>query len=187
MTNPVALLPLDNNGVLVQLPGVPLGGQPSVNGSLVLGIGTRSNNAPSGVTAYPADSTAEFTTVFNGVTAANSFIDSGSNALYFSGPASLPDCGGNFTGFYCPAQALGTALNLSATNLGAFGSPSGAVPFRIGNFVSLTNTGNNVFSEVGGSEFGGFDWGLPFFFGRNVFVGLDGTSSSLGSGPYWAY
>jgi hypothetical protein len=83
--NPVALLPVDNNGVLVQLPAVPLGGVPSVNGSLVLGIGTQSNNTPSAVTAYPANSLAEFDTTFNGVTYTNSFIDSGSNGLFFVG------------------------------------------------------------------------------------------------------
>jgi hypothetical protein len=182
--NPVALLPQDNNGVLVQLPSVPLGGVPSVNGSLLLGIGTRSNNSPAAVTAYPANSIGEFTTTFNSVSYTTSFIDSGSNGLYFSAPASLlPVCSFPNTSFYCP---LATTL-LSATNAGAFGSPSGQVPFQIGNFSSLTSTANNVFREIGGTGASGFDWGLPFFFGRNVFVGIEGTSSSLGSGPYWAY
>ena len=184
VTNPVALLPQDNNGVLVQLQGVPLGGTPSLNGSLILGIGTRTNNAPAGVTAFPANSAAEFTTTFNGVSSGSSFIDSGSNGLYFSAPASLlPDCGGSDTGYFCPAATV----SLSATDTGALGSPSGTVPFYIGNFNSLITTSNNVFSEVGGSEVGGFDWGLPFFFGKNVYLGFDGTSSGLGSGPYWAY
>ena len=184
--NPVALLPQDNNGVLVQLPSIPLGGVPSVDGSLVLGIGTRSNNTPAGATTYPANSVGEFTTVFNGVTFANSFIDTGSNGLYFTDPASLlPLCPAPNNSFYCPA----TTTSLSATNTGAFGSPSGTVPFQIGNFNSLFGTSNRVFSEVGGGGIGGgmFDWGLPFFFGRNVFIGIEGKSSSQGTGPYWAY
>ena len=182
--NPVALLPLDNNGVLVQLPGVPLGGAPSVDGSLILGIGTRPNNTPAGVTTYPASPVGEFTTVFNGVTLTNSFLDTGSNGLYFDAPASLlPLCPAPNTSFYCPA----TTTSLSATNRGAFGSPSGVVSFRIGNFNSLFSSSNHVFSEVGGSGIGGFDWGLPFFLGRNVFIGIEGTSSSQGVGPYWAY
>lgn len=182
--NPVALLPQDNNGMLVQLPGVPLGGAPSVNGSLVLGIGTQSNNIPATVTAFPANSVGEFTTTFNGVSMTNSFIDSGSNGLYFNAPASLlPLCPSPNAGFYCPA----TTTSLSATNTGAFGTPSGPVLFQIGNFNSLIRTSNRVFSEIGGSGFGGFDWGLPFFFGRNVFIGIEGTSSSQGTGPYWAY
>ncbi|HEY4744239.1 MAG TPA: DUF3443 domain-containing protein, partial [Desulfuromonadaceae bacterium] len=180
--NPVALLPQDNNGVLVQLPGIPLGGVSSVNGSLVLGIGTRANNMPAGVTAYPANSGGDFTTIFNGATLTTSFIDSGSNGLFFAA-SQLPLCPSPNTGFYCPAATT----SLSATNVGAFGSPSGPVPFQIGNFASLINSSSNVFSEVGGPDSGGFDWGLPFFFGRNVFVGIEGRSTSLGSGPYWAY
>ena len=35
---------------------------------------------------------------------------------------------------------------------------------------------------------GGFDWGLPFFFGRNVFVAIQGQSTRPGgTAPYWAY
>ncbi|HEY6837619.1 MAG TPA: DUF3443 family protein, partial [Geobacteraceae bacterium] len=77
--NPVASLPVDNNGVLVQLPTVAPGGAPSDNGQLVLGIGTQTNNTPNGVTTFPASPfTGEFTTVFNGTAFTNSFIDSGS-------------------------------------------------------------------------------------------------------------
>ena len=45
--NPVSLLSVDNNGVIVELPSIPYGGQPSVDGYLVLGIGTQTNNIPS--------------------------------------------------------------------------------------------------------------------------------------------
>jgi hypothetical protein len=186
--NPVALLPLDNNGILVQLPSVPLGGVPSLDGSLVLGIGTRSNNTPASfaVTAYPANSSGDFTTNFNSTSLPTSFIDSGSNGLYFDAPATLiAPCPSPDSAFYCPA----TTATLVATNTGASGSPRGTVTFRIGNFDSLKNSPNNVFSEVGGSGIGSgsFDWGLPFFFGKNIFIGIEGTSSVLGSGPYWAY
>ena len=182
--NPVALLPQDNNGVLVQLPDVPPGGVPSVNGTLVLGIGTQANNTPAAVTTFPTNAVGNFTTTFNGASFSNSFIDSGSNGLFFTAPASLLSlCPASNTGFYCPAATT----SLSATNTGAFGSPSGPVPFQIGNLNALISSGNNVFSEVGGNGIGGFDWGLPFFYGRNVFVGFEGRSSTLGSGPYWAY
>lgn len=181
--NPVAMLPDDNNGVILKLPTVPLGGLPSVDGSLVLGIGTQSNNTPGNVTAYATDLNGEFTTKFNGKTYYSSFIDSGSNALYFKGPSSLPDCSSSYAGWFCPASTT----SLSAVNVGASGYPSGTVPFQIGNFRSLYNSSSNVFVEIGGSYSGGFDWGLPFFLGRDVYVGFEGRSSSLGVDTYWAY
>ena len=187
--NPVALLPQDNNGVIVQLPGVPSGGAPSVNGSLVLGIGTRSNNAPSGVAAYTVNQVGEFSTTFN-ATSYVGILDTGSNGLFFNPPPAttgqLPNCPGGNAVWFCPS----TTLDLSATNTGASGSPSGTVPFQIGNFESLfTSPGSNkVFNDIGGRTPGSlFDWGLPFFLGRNVFAGIEGKGSGLGTGPYWAY
>lgn len=182
--NPVSLLPQDNNGVIVQLPKVPQGGLTSVNGYLLLGIGTRSNNAPSGVKAYAADQNGEFTTNFKG-TSYSSFIDSGSNGLFFPSPAGnlLPDCPSPNSAWFCPSSIT----SLSATNTAASGSPSEVVSFQIGNFDILSASSNNVFVEIGGDDPSEFDWGLPFYFGRNIYVGLEGRDSSLGSGPYWAY
>jgi hypothetical protein len=179
--NPVALLPQDNNGILVQLPSVPAGGASAVPGLLVLGIGTQTNNMPSGVTTYPANFIGEFTTIFNGTSFTNSIIDTGSNGLFFYDPA-LTVCS---TFWFCPP----TTTTLTATNRGAGGTPSGQVQFTIGNATNLFNSGNNVFAELGGPVpvQDGFDWGLPFFLGRNVFVGIEGKASSLGTGPYWAY
>ncbi len=180
--NPVALLPADNNGVIVQLPGLQLGGVPSVNGSLVLGIGTQSNNTPSGVTMYPANQLGEFMTTFNGFPY-GSFIDTGSNGLFFPSSGLLPNCPSPNSAWFCPSSTT----SFSATNAGSSGSPSGAVAFQIGNFDSLISSPNRVFVEIGGNFPGNFDWGLPFFLGRNVYVGIEGKKSSLGSGPYWAY
>lgn len=184
--NPAALLPRDNNGVIVQLPGVPPGGTSSVDGNLILGIGTQSNNVPASVTVYSASATTgEFTTRFSGRTY-NSFIDSGSNGLFFTPPAAsqLTNCPFPNTGWFCPASTL----SLSATNTGASGAPSGAVPFLIGNLEDLTlNSSIKVFAEIGGTFRSNFDWGLPFFFGRTVVIGYKGSASSLGNGPYWAY
>jgi hypothetical protein len=182
--NPVALLPIDNNGLIVKLPSVPSGGSHSVNGSLVLGIGTRSNNVPPKVTTYPANQYGEFITIFDGNTY-SSFIDSGSNILFFPSPSSslLPDCAPPDSDLYCPSAIK----SFTATNTGAFGFPSGVVSFKIDNFERLISSSNNVFSDIGGNDVGEFDWGLPFYLGRDVYLGIDGTLSSLGNGPYWAY
>ena len=187
--NPVALLPGDNNGVVVQLPGVPAGGSISVNGQLLLGIGNHSNNTPSAeVTAYAADDNpaddnyGEFLTTFNG-TPLYSFLDTGSNGLFFPALSSLPGCGSYNSGWFCPSSLV----NLSATNEGASGSPSGAVSFQIGNCDSLFSSSNMVFPDIGGDCPGEFDWGIPFHLGRTVYVGIENQSSTLGTGPYWAY
>jgi hypothetical protein len=184
VSNPVAALPVDNNGVLVQLPPLPAGGAGSASGLLILGIGTQANNMPSGVTAYGADQRAEFTTTLNGIQYA-SFIDTGSNGLFFPSPSAtqLPACPTPNAPWFCPPATTG----FSATTTGASGSPSGIVSFLIGNADSLFSTSNQVFGELGGSAVNSFDWGLPFFFGRSVFIGINGTKSSLGTGPYWAY
>jgi hypothetical protein len=185
--NPVAHFAVDNNGVILQLPTIPLGGTPSVNGILILGIGTQSNNTPPGVTTYPASPSGDFTTVFNGITFGQSFIDSGSNGLFFdaSSVATLPACtAGIGNGWFCPSSTQ----SLSATNRGFAGSPSGVVSFQIGNASSLFSSSNNVFIELGAPSPGtSFDWGLPFFLGRSVCVGVEGKTSGLGTGPYWAY
>jgi hypothetical protein len=188
--NPVSLLPLDNNGVIVQLPSVPLGGATAVNGILILSIGTRSNNKPpAGVTVYPADPTyGEFITVFNGNTYSESFIDSGSNGLFFDA-SSIKTCTIKSEVWFCPTSIQ----SLSATTKGYTGSPSGVVSFQIGNASPLLSSSNNVFIELGApytsdnTSYTSFDWGLPFFLGRSVYVGIDGQTSTLGTGPYWAY
>jgi hypothetical protein len=184
--NPVAALSVDNNGVIVEISSVALGGVTSVNGSLILGIGTQTNNQPpTTVTEYPADPIyGQFTTIFNGETFTDAcFIDSGSNGLFFDDPMIAPcSPSSSGSGFFCPSSTL----SLSATNSGYSGSPTGTVSFEIGNATTLLDTSNNVFIELGANS-SDFDWGLPFFFGRNVYVGIEGTSSSLGAGPYWAY
>jgi len=192
--NPVSLLPLDNNGVMMRLPAVALGGATSIQGYLFLGIDTRSNNTSSGVTIYPADSTyGEFITVFpatGGNTYSSSFIDTGSNGLFFDAGSvsTLTTCiSGNAKGWYCPSSTL----SLSATTEGYLGTPSGGVSFQIGDASTLYNSSYNVFSELGApydaDASGYFDWGLPFFMGRDVYVGIEEKTSSLGTGPYWTY
>ena len=186
VTNPVSMLAQDNNGVIVQLPAVALGGVASLSGQLLLGIGTKSNNSPSGVTIYPADSNGDFTTIFNSSVLSDSFIDSGSNGLFFYASTNLlTQCTGDDSGWYCPQ----TVESLSATNKGYDSTTGVLANFMIGNADSLFNSGNSAFSELGGTApaGSGIDWGLPFFYGKSIYVGIENTVSSLGTGPYWAF
>jgi len=184
VANPVALFASDNNGVIVELPAVS-GAEASVSGSLVFGIGTQSNNGLGGATVYTAPGFV-FTTTYSGHTYPGSFVDSGSNGLFFANTTGIVECSTDM-GFYCPS----TTLNLSATNQGANGA-SGPVNFSIANAQTLfSNANDHAFGDLGGptptSNADYFDWGLPFFFGHNVFTAIEGKSTPGGAGPYWAY
>jgi|HubBroStandDraft_6_1064221.scaffolds.fasta_scaffold44815_2 hypothetical protein len=183
--NPVVLFAKDNNGVIIELPAVS-GAETSVSGSLIFGIGTESNNGLGSATVYTIDpSTGNFTTVFNGTSYADaSFIDSGSNALYFldSNTTGIPTCT-DASFWYCPTATQ----NLSATNQGTNGA-SGSVNFVVANADTLTaNLSTGVANGLAGPDPGTFDWGLPFFYGRNVYTAIEGQNTPAGAGPYWAY
>jgi Protein of unknown function (DUF3443) len=184
--NPVSLFATDNNGVIVELPAVS-GAEATVSGSLVFGIGTESNNGLSGATVYTVDpTTGNFTTAFNGTTYTDeSFIDSGSNGYFFPDPSISPcPSSSGAGGFYCPS---GTA-NLSATNQGTTVG-SGTVNFSVADAETLfdNNPNDAAFGDLGGPATDMFDWGLPFFYGRNVYVAIDGTTAPGGTTPFWAY
>jgi hypothetical protein len=185
VVNPVAFFATDNNGVIVELPAVTAPAA-SLNGSLVFGIGTQSNNGLNGATVFTLDSGGNFTTTFNNQSFSQSFLDTGSNAFFFSNTTTtkIPVCT-DATFFYCPSSTQ----NLSALTRGANGT-SATVKFSVANADSLFKSNPNafVFGNLGGpNSLGGFDWGLPFFYGRNVFTAIEGKSTPGGIGPYWAF
>ncbi|MGH9376826.1 MAG: DUF3443 family protein, partial [Terriglobia bacterium] len=181
--NPVWLFPQDNNGVLISLPSIPPGGAPTVSGSLIFGIGTQSDNALGSASVYTTDSNGNFSTTFNGSAYSGSFLDTGSNGIFFldSSTIDLPACT-DAPGFSCPSSTV----SYTATNTGTNGA-SGQVAFSIANADSLFNSANSAFNDLGGPDTGEFDWGLPFFFGRNVFIAINTQNTPAGTGPYWAY
>jgi hypothetical protein len=182
LQNPVWLFSSDNNGLVIQLPAVALGGTATVNGSMIFGIGTQGNNGLGAAKVQTLDASGNFTTLFNGQTYTGSFIDSGSNGLFFLDPSTtgIPTCP-DISDFYCPPRTQ----SLSATTLGT-NNLTQTVAFSIGNADQL-NGRFTAFSELGGPNPGSFDWGLPFFFGRSVFVSIDGQTAPGGTSPYWAY
>jgi hypothetical protein len=187
VVNPVTMFTTDNNGVLVSLPSVPDGGTSTVSGSLVFGIGTQSNNQLNGATVYQVPNSGsnagDFTTIFNGTAMSQSFIDSGSNGYFFS--SSIPTCSGQNSKWFCPSPSPD---NLTAQNQGVNMTSPVTVNFTLENASNLFNSGFVAFSTLGGpGQSNSFDWGLPFFFGRNVFTAIDGANTPGGTGPYFAY
>jgi hypothetical protein len=193
--NPVVGFATDNNGVIIEMQSVD-GEAATASGSMIFGIGTQSNNALGSATIYPINGNGFFTTTFNSQTLGESFIDSGSNGYFFP-DSSIPQCAQNSVafGFYCP----NSTLNLSAQNA-AQGGTQNTVNFSVDNAVNdfdnfgsdtafANLAGPNGDSNCGSGTACGFDWGLPFFFGRNVYVSIDGQSVPSGApaAPWWAY
>ena len=183
LQNPVPLFPSDNNGLLIDLPPVSAAGASSLAGSLIFGVATRSNNQSNGAAALSTDSFGLFTTVLSGQVLDASFVDSGSNADYFPS-ATLATCSEpKYNGFYCASRSFPvTQRGLNLT--------SKAFTFSVANAASLfADSSKTVLPGLSGpsGNSASFDWGLPFFYGRRVFFGIDGQTSSLGVGPYYAY
>jgi len=179
--NPVTLFATDNNGVILELPAAA-NPAPSLSGSMVFGIGTQSNNGLGNAQVFLIDDSGNFSTTYKGQSYP-AFIDSGSNAYFFldSATTGLPTCGDN-SGFYCPSSTSTVSATPSS------GSPAAPITFSVGNADSLfSNSADAVFALVAGPNPGTFDWGLPFFFGPNVFTAIDGRSTPAGTGPFWAF
>jgi Protein of unknown function (DUF3443) len=185
VANPVALFATDNNGVIVELPAVSAP-EASLSGSLVFGIGTQSNNGLGAARVFTLDANGNFTTTLNGQSLMGSFLDTGSNAFFFSTSTAtrIPVCT-DATFFYCPSSTQ----SFSAVDQGINGT-SATISFSVANADSLfkSNPSAFVFGTLGGpNSHGGFDWGLPFFYGRNVFTAIEGKTTPGGIGPYWAF
>jgi hypothetical protein len=185
LPNPVTLFATDNNGVIIELPAAP-SPEATLSGWLVFGIGTQSNNGLNGATVYTTNANGNFTTTYNHNSYNQSFIDSGSNGIYFLTPTQtgIPTCS-DMSDFYCPSSTE----NLSATNQGT-NAGSGQVTFSVANADDLVSANPNaaVLGQLAGPNTeAGFDWGLSFFYGRNVYTAIEGANTPAGPGPYWAY
>lgn len=186
VTNPVTRFAANNNGLVVQLPAVPTTGAARVDGSLVFGIGTQTNNTLGGASVFALSTlTGGMMTFYKGQALDHSFLDTGSNALFFS-DSSFPPCGNTLgNGFYCAAASQ----SLTATIQGINGVNAN-VSFSVANADALLATGASAFSNIAAPVWSSrtFDWGLPFFFGRRVFVAIeDATVPGAGNGPFVAF
>jgi Protein of unknown function (DUF3443) len=192
--NPVAHFAVNNNGTIVSLPALPDLGAGTAKGRLVFGIGTQANNQiPPSATMIFADpnpanaSYLYFTTAAGGAAFVDSYIDSGSNALFFD-DATLPKGCQSSTasagGWYCPPAVV----RRIATVTDAFGATA-PVDYSVANADGLFGTSSVAFATLAGSAGQGastFVWGLPFFYGRSVFTSIWGQALSP-NGPWNAF
>jgi hypothetical protein len=209
--NPVAALPAGfNNGVVLKMPAISANnpGAQTAQGELVLGIDV--NNLPPnrvylGVNTS-SNSYLSIKTVFNGHTFDNSYLDTGTNGMFFH-DTSIPACDLTpsqtetvFSYWYCPAT---TRAGLSANLFDGDGDPLIDTPvtvtFQIANYARLSLTNNTAFSDLAGAVNGRdtvhntyvadtttFAWGMPFFYGKQVTMSIWQQPGSL-SGPWYAW
>lgn len=190
MPNPVTFFATDNNGAIIQLPAVPAAGAANVTGTLTFGIDTQANNASGAQTVLTVNLMAELLMTYKSQSLANSFIDSGSNGIYFN-DSSITNCTAPPTDptsqivqFYCPTATLAETVSLTGMN----GIMANNLPFSVGNAEMISNT-VDAFPPLAGKNpnVGSFDFGLPFFYGRRVAVAIQGETTTAGTGPYIAF
>lgn len=195
LQNPVAHFAVDNNGSMLVLPAIPETGASMVRGRLVMGIGTQANNqlaATARVAYVDTDPQSAgylyVTTTANGRSYPSSYIDSGSNGLFFDDPAIATGCSSNVAAaaskWYCPSspwRQLATLHDAAGT--------STTVDLAIVSADLLFSTSNVAFAGLGGTPGAGNDgfvWGLPFFYGRTVATSIWGQPLAV-NGPWWAF
>ncbi|WP_427913577.1 DUF3443 family protein [Ramlibacter sp. MMS24-I3-19] len=174
VVNPVAMLATHNNGAALVVQQVPAGGATTLEGALVLGIGTSDNNQLGAAQVLAMDSRYQLTTLYKGRRYPTT-IDTGANALFIP-DGELPVCGALF----CPPQRTTLQAQLQ--------SPSGAqrdVTLAVEALATLAP--GAVAGNLGQSDAAAVTLGLPFFFGRTVFVALKDAATPAGPGPYWAF
>lgn len=177
VANPIAAMSLDNNGLVVKLPEIPVAGAKSVIGSLFFGVETQANNLLGSARLFTLDFDNTFFIRYAGVTDIG-FIDSGSNGIFFDSNLALCSDGV----FYCPSSVQTETVEVIGLN-----NRRASVSFNIGNAQQLVNSGALAISNLGATFDGGvqgpIDLGLPFFFGRSVFVLFDQRTLAGTTGP----
>jgi hypothetical protein len=182
--NPVANFTSDNNGTIIRLPALPAGGRASAMGELIFGVGTQQNNAlPSSATVLQLNSSSNFSTNYKG-NSLKGWLDSGTNVYYFP-DSTIPYTGSDSTGYlYTPVNTLNLSAILSASS-GT--GPSATVPFKVSHGFNLRANQYAAYDSLAAPYSGGFIWGLPFFFGRDVYTVLSGSKAGTLTGPFVAF
>ncbi|HWX81795.1 MAG TPA: DUF3443 family protein [Steroidobacteraceae bacterium] len=191
VTNPVAMFAADNNGIIVSLPNlVNANGDASVQGELIFGIATQVDNAlpATGLTVLGANASGDFTATYtiNGVaTALPALIDSGIDSYAFNDPTIAVCATGAFIGYYCPVAAPQAAF---AVNSGVgVNNATNTVDFAIADPNTFVANAAAFIDLAGGGGSTTFTWGMPFFYGRKIYIGIDQRVAATYTGPYYAY
>jgi len=162
-------------------------GDTSVQGELTFGIATQADNAlPAALTVLGADATGDFTATYNGATTVlPALIDSGTDAYAFDDSTIIVCPGPSWVGYYCPAVA---PHNVFAVNTGAgANTATNTVNFAIADPNSFLAGAAAFEGLAGGRGSTRFVWGMPFFYGKKIYIGIEQKAAGAFTGPYYAY
>ena len=189
VVHPVTRFAQDNNGVLIQLPGLSPAGAASPSGLLIFGIGTQANNALGTARVMTIDPVLGLMPIFNGSTSyPNSFMDSGSNVYWIPPSINNQPCSPTdpqVAGFLCPSPPFGLTLTVGGQNGVLASAPISVVDPR----TVFTSNSLTAFNNIAApnTDPQAIVLGLPFFFGRNVFTAIEGAATPGGTGPFIAF
>ena len=194
VANPIAFFSEDlSNGITIEFPGIGALGAANVSGYAIFGVGTNSDNSfgdnvkvykmdPNPSNCFAAIGCIETSLAGAGNSITLGFLDTGSNFMFFQSDISYNPVHGYQ--YYTPSPAV----QLTASNTSTDGAV--ATSFNIANADNVFGTNNSSFNNIG-YYFNGIqnnlDYGLPFFFGKTVYICYDGQTCNGQSGPYWAF
>jgi hypothetical protein len=222
VANPVAKFLVDNNGVILVLPQVAAGGgAQNLQGTLVFGVSTSTNNALTTAQAiYQANpTTGNFISTLTGFDAStptaytvnstqcpNSFIDSGSNAIYLPNQSNSSQTtnpipvDSSLGGWFAPTTPRTLVIDATIQDYTAIPAAT-PVTFTIANASDLFGLNGGVDTAFNGlgapsgncsTNTGGVDWGMPFFFNKSLYTVVEGATPTVNGGsapqgPFWAF
>jgi hypothetical protein len=197
-----------NNGLVLVMPAVTNPGAATASGELIFGVDTiasgssvlSNNTVPLagkrvmlGVDPVNnLDSYLNITTqllrspspqIFYG-----SYLDTGTNGLFFNDSSSVPIPKCNNSTWYCPASTL--TLNAVLSDGGSTTLNQVNLQFQVGNAEALFSTSNTAFVDASGAAPVGstdFAWGMPFFYGKRVYMSIWDITSFGNAAPWYAW
>ncbi len=185
--NPVGKLPTDNNGVILQVNALSSGNaQTSGSGSLILGIGTESNNKLATTTkiAYTNSSYGMNDIKLQvGSSKASTFdadyydaFDSGTNFLTFPSFTGMSTVSKS-TGLFAPKSATSVSMSVTDGN----GTASSGYAFTVASYTTTTLNNDAALSQAGGED-NIVLIGFPYFYGKTLYFAMDGASVTAADG-----
>ncbi|TGP42503.1 DUF3443 family protein [bacterium M00.F.Ca.ET.228.01.1.1] len=178
VVHPIAALPWDNNGYVLDVQPVPESGATAARRTLTLGIGTQQNNVLDVTNVVDLAPNGTFTTVWNGQSYPASYFDTGTEEYYFAtAPVGAQECGSHWCA--TPEAEFSATLKGQTTDATA--------KLRVGDSATLVRSGKGAFRNVAivaHRDSRAVVWGMPFFIGRKVFVKLNDGSGGSGNAYY---